>query len=152
MSLSFLPYWCYLMSFCGITWRHSGTPHDHCVLEVNPCTKFGANTSNDLAVRALTNWQTDRQKDTEKHGTDSITSTADAGGKKAMAISNGLNRCSNALQVFWGLHDLSSGKKLTGKQKKFTWGHTGIVDTNLTSFTCNGEAPFFFRSQLGKLM
>ncbi len=46
-----LPYWRYLMS-----WRHSVMSHD---IDINPCTNFGANASNGLAVRALTNWQTD---------------------------------------------------------------------------------------------
>ncbi len=51
-------------------------------IKVNPCTKFRDRTSNGLALRALTNWQTETRKD----GIDSIASTADAGGKNTFEV------------------------------------------------------------------
>ncbi len=54
------------------------------VNNANPCTNFQIRMSIRLAVRALTNWQTQRHTDTQTNGTDSITSTADAGGKNNM--------------------------------------------------------------------
>ena len=47
------------------------------VINANPCTNFQIRMSIRLAVRALTN----RQTHTQTHGTNSITPTADVGGK-----------------------------------------------------------------------
>ncbi len=69
MSLSILPYWRYLMS-----WRHSATSPD-------VMTSFWE-SANELTDRR-TGGQTERGKDTRKHGTDSITSTTDAGGNQS---------------------------------------------------------------------
>ena len=46
-------------------------------------TTFRVGNSNGSAVRAQTNRRTDGQTDRQKDGTDSITSTADAGGNDA---------------------------------------------------------------------
>ena len=57
-------------------------------IKVNLYAKFCVRILNGLAVRALTNWQTERQKHgntvRRKHSNDSITSTADAGGNNPM--------------------------------------------------------------------
>ena len=53
------------------------------IVKVHPYTEIWVHRSNGSAVRVLTDGQTDRQTD----GTDSITSTADTGGKNMGSVS-----------------------------------------------------------------
>ena len=55
-------------------------------IKVNPHTNFWVCTPNSSAMKVLTNWQTERRK----HGTYSITSTTDAGGKYVLILQKGI--------------------------------------------------------------
>ncbi len=52
------------------------------VIDANPCTNFQIR----MSIRLAVNWQTHRQTNRQTNGTNSITSTADAGGKTREVI------------------------------------------------------------------